>query len=1072
MAIREGPKGVIDIIRGRLPEPFAPIGAPRSVTGELTGTELGGVAPIGRDVPGRGVFGGGRGGPEVSRLGVEASIDTGPSQAEKNKLRKDIERGTALRVTNLNRTFRDTRFTDRNLKLQAENKLAQDIADTKAQGKINLIEKGVITAFTFITTAGKEKVTSQTIPQFKQKIGLGEVDTLRALPETMISPTRAGPFQFIEPSTKNKIERFIRTKVPGGVTIVEKLKAGTETLKDIEKRFPTIGDFLNKEDTKLIPGFVAREEEAKLPGDLRVTIEEPTGTREQTFEEKLGIEPDKASQLLQSQVSNTQSLLAQGKITEEQADQQLDDNLEKFVTKKAIQNIPRNVALGIGLTALQLIPVVGQVATAGFVAAGILQRRRILSQIKNFPKATAISTASILAGGLVGNLIKGATISKVNKKIDPESLSSISGVTGKQKTIAIKQATQVDAGLKIAVQQGKITGFNVYDMVMKDGRKFRIVEFSKVKGALEGRLTGEKGLIGFQLEKALGERIIGRGVSVITDGKSQTFLRVLRFKPANTQIGRALQKFGFNKGKTIDILQKSKIVSKQGRVTQILSESRILSIKNTNRLLGKKINFIESKLSKGQRVSLPEIKNLINLERRSNGLKPFTESEFTNAGFSTITETIIAKALKKAELSFTKNIDTLKIVGKADTGLLGIAKTRPGVTGEFDVFVKTAKITKTPFSKTFGKQPLTTQQFSQQVAKLFKQSRTAGKQELARISRQIQNLKSRLTGSSGSLTLALANKLDQSVVPRVIPGAVPGVVTASLFGFQGSGSFSTARVLTRQEIDFFNTIDPGKGPSIFQRSLINTFDKGGFQSKIKTTQDTITKLKTLVKTKQRLKAGARSISLTNEAIATEQRRLQNFKQVQRLGQKLQQKVKQRQRASTTGVVTPALAPPLPIPKIPVPVITEEKPISKKRKPTIAKEISEEFKIFVRKAGKDIKLKTAKPLTTPTKARKRLKKELSLSLRASGFIVDSFGKRLTPKVSKGFRLSKTRPNVLVERRGRRLDSRTEVQAIKTAKKLAPRKPVKLKKNNPRKKPFNNQDGSSMSKILNKRKSPRR
>lgn len=130
-------------------------------------------------------------------------------------------------------------------------------------------------------------------------------------------------------------------------------------------------------------------------------------------------------------------------------------------------------------------------------------------------------------------------------------------------------------------------------------------------------------------------------------------------------------------------------------------------------------------------------------------------------------------------------------------------------------------------------------------------------------------------------------------------------------------------------------------------------------------------------------------------------------------------------------------------------------IKKKKKKVVKKRIRRgAFNVFVRKKGKDTFLKS---FSTPKKARKGLKKNLAVTLRASGFVSDRAGKKLTPKISKGFRLSKVRPNVLVEKRNRRLDSRTEVKSIQIAKRLAPKK-----------KPFNSKDGSTMSKKLRRKK----
>ncbi len=116
---------------------------------------------------------------------------------------------------------------------------------------------------------------------------------------------------------------------------------------------------------------------------------------------------------------------------------------------------------------------------------------------------------------------------------------------------------------------------------------------------------------------------------------------------------------------------------------------------------------------------------------------------------------------------------------------------------------------------------------------------------------------------------------------------------------------------------------------------------------------------------------------------------------------------------------------LPFPKL--------KPVKKKPKVRL-KAPPSEFGIFVRKRGKDIRIGTRK--TRPA-ARKFLKKRLTTTLRASGFITDKTGKKIRPKITKGFRLSKIDPRRIVEKRGRRLDTRSEVKAIQKAKSRKPK-----------------------------------
>ena len=115
---------------------------------------------------------------------------------------------------------------------------------------------------------------------------------------------------------------------------------------------------------------------------------------------------------------------------------------------------------------------------------------------------------------------------------------------------------------------------------------------------------------------------------------------------------------------------------------------------------------------------------------------------------------------------------------------------------------------------------------------------------------------------------------------------------------------------------------------------------------------------------------------------------------------------------------------------------------KKKKRVIALKATKEkkFQVFVRKKGQDVLFKSFK---TKRKARTQLKKHLSVTLRASGFIFDKKkGTKIKPRLSKGFRLGKKDKFRLVEKRGRRLDTGREVRKIQAAKRAAkPFKPIK-------------------------------
>ncbi|KKN09626.1 hypothetical protein LCGC14_1044810 [marine sediment metagenome] len=94
----------------------------------------------------------------------------------------------------------------------------------------------------------------------------------------------------------------------------------------------------------------------------------------------------------------------------------------------------------------------------------------------------------------------------------------------------------------------------------------------------------------------------------------------------------------------------------------------------------------------------------------------------------------------------------------------------------------------------------------------------------------------------------------------------------------------------------------------------------------------------------------------------------------------------------------------------------------------------QYLLLEKGVAKNIKIGTRK--TRPS-ARKFLKKRLTTTLRASGFIVDKTGKKLRPKVTKGFRISKIDRFRIVEKRGRRLDTKSEVKAIQKARASKPK-----------------------------------
>ncbi len=120
-----------------------------------------------------------------------------------------------------------------------------------------------------------------------------------------------------------------------------------------------------------------------------------------------------------------------------------------------------------------------------------------------------------------------------------------------------------------------------------------------------------------------------------------------------------------------------------------------------------------------------------------------------------------------------------------------------------------------------------------------------------------------------------------------------------------------------------------------------------------------------------------------------------------------------------------------VPKVPFafPLKKKSAQVFKKVKTTIKKGKLDVF-VFKNKKAKKIGSFTKEKI-----ARRVLKKRLETTLRASGFIKNkNTGKRLVPKITKGFRRSKTKKNVLVELKNKRLDHINEVRKIQSKRKI--------------------------------------
>ena len=160
----------------------------------------------------------------------------------------------------------------------------------------------------------------------------------------------------------------------------------------------------------------------------------------------------------------------------------------------------------------------------------------------------------------------------------------------------------------------------------------------------------------------------------------------------------------------------------------------------------------------------------------------------------------------------------------------------------------------------------------------------------------------------------------------------------------------------------------------------------------KTTQKTIQKEMLKLKTLQKLRSDLRTKQL----------------------QKLRSRLKSKPKIKKLG--------------IPIFFLLPKGKIKVKKKPTISKG---KFKMFSFKKNKVVKIGSA---TTKKRAIKKGKRIVNRTLRASLFITKN-NRRIPLPISKGFRRSKVRKNVLVELKSRRLDTKSETQAIARKRRLA-------------------------------------
>jgi len=512
--------------------------------------------------------------------------------------------------------------------------------------------------------------------------------------------------KFIEPPTKVLIEsekkkvfdRIKRTFNVPELRLKDLPKSEKGLLSLIEnlqkKKEPTL-----KIETKEIITDITQ------PSGLGTTL--VFNQRQKTFFEKLGINPnDRDAQKLKTDFEDIQSRFNLGTITRKQADVRLEKVKDDYIKEKIKDGIPKNFAIGAALTMITVIvPPVGAVINTLFLSDLLLKRDQVREQFKKFPLESSLATGSFIAGGLVGGKVAAGLKTKVSDlKINPETLDSVTFLGGKETSRLSNTAIDLIPNLRILSKQGKITDTIAYEIKLKDGKTFKMVEFSKL--LRDGKI--DKTFIGFDATKFKpGEIIAGRGVGEIKGGKGEIFTRIIKFNPAPTKLGRLVQK-NFGSGRIIDIFERVETggVKQIGRFS--FSNSRsvagLFKTKQARAKHIKQITKLADDIKAGKKISMSRIKQIINIDRKLDGKSPFTEAEFQSTNIRLLSDTQLVSVLNKAKGVFEKKYNLLekslqRFGLKRKETLVGITETKGLIIPE------KIKVKKTPLEETFGKEP-------------------------------------------------------------------------------------------------------------------------------------------------------------------------------------------------------------------------------------------------------------------------------------------------------------------------------------------------------------------------------
>lgn len=397
-----------------------------------------------------------------------------------------------------------------------------------------------------------------------------------------------------------------------------------------------LGDVLQVLIPNQKPTFVTQVADTTVPSFTRGT----TPTRSPRATDK-GIS---AEQRLDLTSKDIQRDVATGAISSSTAQSRFNRAQERYEVERAKADIGRNIARGAVLGAASFIPGVG--AALGIVGGAQLGSSAVQA-LRFRPKvnktALAYEIGAYTAGGfLAGGLLAGAKGVKNLKSADFDGEPVL--VLGAERQRFIAEARRLNKdNLASGETRFRTSGAEVYDIKLKDGRTYRIVQQRKGEGPITrqglGDETGQASFTGFELipqagrATRIGRRIVGASESISGDLAGTAYTRAVILKPQGTRISRLIDRLpGRSRGEVINILEKIEVLSnKQGRFTgtsQVRSTTRVLQ-ENIRRL--ELIDKASELAKKNKQPTIKEVQEIFNLDRLSRGKQAFTEAEFQRA---------------------------------------------------------------------------------------------------------------------------------------------------------------------------------------------------------------------------------------------------------------------------------------------------------------------------------------------------------------------------------------------------------------------------------------------------------